>query len=266
VAETGQTRKEQREAARAARAEAEAARARQRRRLWQLGGALALAAAIVVALVVAFGAGDERRARRAGESLPGQFEANRRYAGIPQKGIALGDPDAPVTLVEFADLQCPFCRDYSTGVLPALVAEYVRTGKVRMVFRNVAFIGTDSVRGAQMAAAAGLQGKLWEFVDIFYANQGAENDGYVTDEFLRNVGGAVKGLDVERAFEDRGLAKVQDELNEAQAEWQSYGLGGTPSFVMGPTGGELTPVLEEGEGATLELMRARLDEAVQRAK
>jgi len=264
VAETGQTRKEQREAARTARAEAEA-RARQQRRLWQLGGALALAAAVVVAVILAFGGGDEPRERRAGEQLPGQFEANQRYAGIPQDGIALGDPDAPVTLVEFADLQCPFCRDYSGTVLPTIVAEYVRTGRVRLVFRNVAFIGNESVVGAQMAAAAGLQDKLWEFVEIFYANQGAENSGYVTEDFLRKVGSAVKGLDVDRAMEDRGVGEIQDQLAEAQTEWQSYGLTGTPSFVMGPTGGELTPVLAENEGPTIEIMRERIDQALKRA-
>jgi protein-disulfide isomerase len=236
VADTGQTRKEQREASRAARAEAEAARARQRRRLWQLGGALALAAAVVVALVVAFGGGDEPRERRAGESLPGQIEANERFAGIPQDGITIGDPKAPVTLVEYADLQCPFCRDYTANVLPTLVSQYVATGKLRMVFRNVAFIGTDSVRGAQMAAAAGLQGKLWQYVDVFYANQGEENGGYVTDEFLRKVGAAVKGLDVDRAMDDRGVASVQDQLNKAQAEWQLSGSTGTPSFQIGRTG------------------------------
>ena len=101
-------------------------------------------------------------------------------AGIPQSGIHLGSPNAPVRLVEFADLQCPFCREYTLQTLPALVQDYVRTGKVRMEFRDLAFIGGLREGGPRSAAAAGAQNKLWNFVDIFYYNQGEENTGYVT--------------------------------------------------------------------------------------
>ena len=90
-----------------------------------------------------------------------------------------------------------------------------------------------------MAAAAGLQNKLWPFIDIFYANQGEENSGYVTPDFLRKVGSAVRGLDVEKAMTDSALPSVQRALNEAQTEWQSNGFTGTPSFLLGPTGGRL---------------------------
>ncbi len=243
MAETGQTRKEQRASARAERVQAEAARARTRRRLWQLGGTLALAAAIVVVLVVAFGSGgSDTPKKRAGESLPGQIESNARFKGIHQDGVTLGDPKAPVTLVEFADLQCPFCRAYTTDVLPTLVSQYVATGKLKMVFRNVAFIGTDSTRAAQMAAAAGQQNKLWPFIDIFYANQGEENSGYVTDDFLRKVGAAVTGLNVDKAMNDRGIGSIQTLLQKAQTDWQTEGFTGTPSFLLGATDATLKPL------------------------
>ena len=75
-------------------------------------------------------------------------------AGIPQSGIYLGNPAAPVPLVEFADLQCPFCREYTLQTLPQLVQDYVRTGKVRMEFRNLSFLGKDSVTAGRAAAAA----------------------------------------------------------------------------------------------------------------
>jgi protein-disulfide isomerase len=238
MADSTDTRKERRAAARAERDRAaEAARQKQRQRIWLLGGALALAVVIVVAIALATGGDDTPEVRR-GETIAGQIEANERFAGIPQDGIAVGDPRAPVTLVEFADLQCPFCRDYTLAVMPTLV-DYVRDGRLRMEFRNVAFLGTDSARGAQMAAAAGRQDKLWQFIDIFYANQGAENSGYVTDDFLRRVGGGVEGLDVDRAMDDRGLPAVQRELDDAQTEWQTAGFTGTPSFLVGPTGGTL---------------------------
>lgn len=239
MADTTQTRKEQRAEARAERQRAEAARARTRRRLWQLGGVLGVALVVVVAIVLVAGGGNSTPKRRAGESVPGQTEVNARFAGIPQKGISLGDPKAPVTLVEFADLQCPFCKEYTLSVLPDLISNYVKTGKVRMEFRNVAFIGTDSVRAGQMAAAASLQNKLWPFVDLFYLNQGEENSGYVTDQFLTKIGGGVKGLDVSKAMNDRGIATVQKQLSTAQSDWTANGFSGTPSFLLGRTGGTL---------------------------
>lgn len=266
MADSTDTRKERRATARAERDRAaKAARNKQRQRLWVLGGALVLVAAIVAVIAIASG-GDDAPERRAGESVPGQIEANARYAGIPQRGIALGDPRAPLTLVEFADLQCPFCAQYSTGTVPALVDQYVRSGQLRMEFRNVAFLGTDSVRGAQMVAAAGLQNKLWEYVDLFYVNQGAENEGYVTEDFLRRIGRAVRGLDVERAMNDRGIATVQRQLNEAQIQWQSGGFSGTPAFLLGPTGGRLEAFLGESDAPTVDVMTARIDAALARLR
>jgi protein-disulfide isomerase len=242
MAEGTETRKEQRAAARAERARAEAARERRRRQLWLLGGAFALVAVVVVAIVIATGGGSDKTKAKPGEKVAGQTATAQLFAGIPQKGIVLGNPKAPVTFVEFADLQCPFCREYTTTVLPSLIRNYVAPGKMKMEFRNVAFIGTDSVRAAQMAAAAGRQGKLWNYTDLFYANQGTENSGYVTDEFLRKIGSGVPGLDVDKAMGDRGVAAIQQQLNQAQQLWQSNGFTGTPSFLVGRTGGDLKPL------------------------
>ena len=265
MADTSGTRRERRAAARAERQErerAEAARARQRKRLFQLGGAVALAAAIIVVIVLATGGGDDGKpVKRAGESVAGANDTAALLAGIPQRGITLGNPRAPVTLVEFGDLQCPYCKDASDNVLPAIIEDYVRDGRVKLVFRDVAFIGNDSIRGAQMASAAGLQDKLWDFVHLFYLNQGAENSGYVTDEFLREIGGGVRGLDVERAMADRSDPRVQREMAEAQQEWQSYGLTGTPSFVVGRTGGELE-VVDTDQGITAQGLSEAIDRAL----
>jgi protein-disulfide isomerase len=242
MAESTETRKQQRAAARAERQRAEAARERTRRRLIQLGGALALAAVVVVAIVLATSGGSGKPKLKAGERVPGQRNTAALFAGIPQQGIVLGNPKAPVTFVEFADLQCPFCRQYTETVMPSLVANYVRTGKMKMEFRNVAFLGDDSIRGAQMAEAAGLQNKLWTFADLFYANQGQESTGYVTDDFLRKIGSGVAGLNVAKAMNDRGTAEVQKRMTDAQTLWQSSGFDGTPSFLVGPTGGTLKPL------------------------
>lgn len=264
---SGQTRSERRAEARAERDRAAAARARQRQRLWILGGILALAAVVVVIIAVAAGGGGDgegagTKAAAPGE-LPGQVEANQRFAGIAQRGITLGDPRAPVTMVEFADLQCPYCREYTEKVMPTLVAEYVRSGKVKMVFRSVSIIDQDSHLAAEMAAAAGLQGKLWEYTEIFYANQGEEHSGYVTDAFLEKIGRAVRGLDVDRALADRKLPKIQSQLAEAQAEMQLNGITGTPGFLVGPTGGTLDAI--DVRAFTPDQFTNVIDAALQRA-
>ena len=262
---SGQTRSERRATARAERDRAAAARARQRQRLWILGGVVALAVVVVAIVAIAAGGGGDSSTptKKAGESLPGQFEANARFAGIPQSGITLGDPRAPVTMVEFADLQGPYCRQYTTNVMPALVADYVRAGKIKMVFRNVSILGTDSTTAAQMAAAAGMQNKLWPFIDIFYANQGEENTGYVTDEFLTRIARAVRGLDVQRALGDRDAASIQRELTEAQTEMTINGFQGTPAFLVGPTGGRLEVV--QFNSFTVDPFRRAIDAALNSA-
>jgi protein-disulfide isomerase len=268
MADSTDTRKERRATARAERDRAaEAAQARRRQRLWILGGVLALAVVIVAVIAIAVGSGgDAKPTAKKGEILPGQIETNARFAGIPQRGIAVGNPNAPVTLVEFADLQCPFCRNYTTTVLPSVVDRYVRTGKLRMEFRNVSFIGNDSLRAAQMAGGASLQNKLWQYVDLFYINQGEENSGYVTDEFLTRIGRAVRELNVQKAMNDRSLPSVQRALTEAQTEWTVAGFSGTPAFLLGPTGGRLTPMLGEQTAPTVDNVSQAIDAALTQAR
>jgi protein-disulfide isomerase len=264
---SGQTRSERRAAARAERDRAAAASARQRQRLWILGGVVALVAVIVVVIVLAMsgdsGTSAGTKATTSGESLPGQVEANQRFAGIPQDGITLGDPRAPVTMVEFADLQCPYCRQYTESVMPTLVAEYVKSGKVKMIFRNVTIIDQDSHLAAEMAAAAGLQNKLWQYIDIFYANQLEEHSGYITDAFLEKIGKAVRGLDVDRAMADRKLTKIQTQLQEAQTLMQLNGISGTPGFLVGPTGGRLEAI--DFRSFTPEPFRQAIDAALKQS-
>jgi protein-disulfide isomerase len=166
-------------------------------------------------------------------------ETSRLFDGIPQRGTVLGRPDAPVTLVEYGDLQCPYCAAWSSGALPSLVDEYVRTGKLRIEFRGLAFIGPESDLGLRAALAAGEQRKLWHVVDLLYRNQGPENSGWLTDETLRQVGASVE-LDVERMLARRSAMTAK--LEAAQAAATAAGVDGTPSFEVGRTGGPLRRV------------------------
>lgn len=248
--EPRQTRQQRREAARAARVEAEraqAAAAQRRRRLITLGGVLAAAAVVVVvAILVSGGGGDNasdrpQAAQTASGAIPGQKESAEMLAGIPQKGIYLGKADAPVRLVEFADLQCPICREYSLQSLPQLVQDYVRTGKVRMEFRNLSFLGPDSITAGRAAAAAAQQNKLWNFADVFYYNQGEENSGYVTQDFIDRINKAA-GVDSAEADAFAKSDASQEPLGAANTMANQLGVNATPTILVGKRGGELKAV------------------------
>jgi protein-disulfide isomerase len=257
------TKQQRRDAARAERQAQEtaaAAAAARRRRLAILGGIVAAVAAVLVVVVLATGgSGDKAPANASGGApVAGVKESTAMLAGVPQSGRVLGDPKAPVTMIEFADLQCPICRDYSLNTQPQIVQDYVRTGKVRVELRLLTFLGEDSVRGAAVANAAAKQDRLFNFADVFYFNQGKEKTGYATDAFLRKIAGAVPGLDPKLAFADRTQQSVVDENAAADALAAKHGVQGTPSFAIGPTGG----TLELAGGFDLGTLKTALDGAL----
>jgi protein-disulfide isomerase len=188
-------------------------------------------------------------------SSPATSSVESAFAGIPQQGAALGDPNAKVTLVEYADLQCPYCARWSTQTLPVLVDEYVRTGKVRIVFRGLAFLGPDSVKALRTAVAAGRQNRLWDVVEGLYYRQGAENSGWVTEAMLHEVAG-------HRAIAGSVAPWVDRELTKSAQAAQAAGVAGTPAFQIGRTGGPLELVQvdslgPEGLGPAIESALAR---------
>ena len=238
------------------------AAATRRRRLWRLGTVVAIAAVVVTGAVVISQSGSNQTDAPTGGAPSGAVEVNALFAGIPQDGISLGEPDAPVTMTEFADLQCPFCAQYARDVLPGVVERYVRAGRVRLVFRALTFIGPDSDRAARAATAAGLQDRQWPFVELFYRNQGTENTGYATDAFLRRLSRAVTGLDANRAQRERTAPAVERELSQASSEAQRYGVKSTPSFLIARRG--RPPQRFEPDRLELATFTARLDQELGR--
>jgi protein-disulfide isomerase len=212
--------KERARAEREQRAAEEQARERRTRRLWQLGAAVATAAAVVIIAIVVSSAGKSK------------VSAPTIFSGIPQHGNVLGNPNAPVTMTEFADLQCPYCREYTAAVMPSLLQRYVRTGKVKMVYQDLAFLGNDSVKAGRAAAAAGAQNKLWQFVDVAYADQGGESSGYVTDSWLRGVAAKVPGLDVIRVMSERNATSTLQAIEQARTQAKQLGVTTTPTFFL----------------------------------
>ena len=127
------------------------------RRLTILAGATVAALAVVAVLIAVSqgGADDDESGLAAGKSIKGVPTVNRLYDGIPQDGATLGNPNAPATMVEFVDLQCPFCAEYTRDALPTIVKRYVRTGKLKVELRPVAILGPDSATGAGRGSRRG---------------------------------------------------------------------------------------------------------------
>jgi protein-disulfide isomerase len=153
-------------------------------------------------------------------------------AGIPESGNVLGKPGANVTLIEYADPQCPACRSYTVSVFPTIVNEYIRPGKVKTEFRGYPFIGPDSVKALRFLLAAGLQDRLWQLQEALYRHQGAENDGWVTDDLIRGLAGEINGLDVAKLFSDANSTPIVEKAESAAGEAEAAGIPGTPTFFI----------------------------------
>ena len=159
----------------------------------------------------------------------------------------LGRPDAPYTLVEFADLQCPFCAQFDRDVLPAVIERFVRPGRLRIELRPVAFLGPDSSTGAAATVAAGEQDRMWQFADLWYRNQGPENSGYATPEFLGRIARAAS-LDFDRWQRQSNSPELIAILERNARAAQTARISGTPQFRLGRTGGTLTPFVDRSTG------------------
>lgn len=202
-------------------------------------GAIALVG-VGVALVLIFAGGGE-------ESTKSENEINQLLAGIPQQGTTLGKKGAPVTLVEFGDLQCPACKEFANSSAPKIIEGPVRSGKLLFEFRQWPILGADSTTAALAALAAAKQGRYWQFIEHFYAEQGAEGTGYVTDDFLLDIAEKAGVPDIEKWEKDRLDIKLEDELVANDEQAVDFNFTGTPSFAIKRGKGPLEPLEFSGD-------------------
>jgi protein-disulfide isomerase len=230
------TRKEEKERLRAQRVQrqAEEQARRRRQRLIQYGSGAAFIAICVVAVLIIV---SQSGGGSAGSGTKDAGLIERQLQGIPQHGTVLGDPKAKVTVIEYGDLQCPVCKAFSFEVAPSLISDVVRRGTTDYEFRQYTIIGPDSVTAAKAALAAGEQGRYWNFVELFYRNQGEENSGYVTDGFLEAVAKGAGVSDIAKWNADRQSSKWDSALSKVQSDTRSLGLNATPSIVVEGPGG-----------------------------
>ncbi len=150
----------------------------------------------------------------------------------------LGSADAPVTIAYWFDYQCPFCHQNEETVMPQIIKDYVDTGKVKIVFKDFQFLGDDSQRLGQFARAvwAIAPDKFYAWHKAIYDNQGKENTGWATETEILAITKQVLGADLtNKALQlvTTNQATYQKEMDADKAEGSSFGVTGTPSFIIG---------------------------------
>jgi protein-disulfide isomerase len=244
------TRKQRREQARAERKalqEAEAAHAVRRRRLVQLGGVIGAVVVVIIVIVVATSSG--KGPSPATDTSPGAHtqevaQVSSLLHGIPQSGNVLGDPNAPVTMQYFGDLECPVCQEFTLSTLPTLIEKYVRTGKMKIEYHSLETATRDpeTFHTQQIAAlAAGKQNLMWAYVELFYHEQGQEDTGYVTEAYLQGLAQQVPGLSLAKWTVARSDPTYANQVSTDAQSANANSFTGTPSFLLGKTGETLQP-------------------------
>lgn len=200
-----------------------------RNRIYLLIAAGVGAIAVVVVLIIVGTGGSSSNSSTDTTTTSATPTAN--LTGIPQKGLTLGRATAPVTVEVFEDPQCPYCKEWNVGTLPSVVANYVRPGKIKLVFRGINIIGPNSEVGLRAIYAAGLQNKLWQMDDELYARQGAENSGWINDATITSAAKAA-GANVNSISAAFQTAPVTTMWEDARKAATAYKIQGTPTFVV----------------------------------
>ena len=222
--------------------------------------ALAVIPAAIVFAVTGNGKSSSSTTPKNTTTLPGAADVTRLFNGIPQHGSVLGSPSAPATLIEYIDLQCPVCREFETTVMPSVVSRYVKTGKLKVVARPIAFLGPDSEVARKAAVSALERNRFFDFAQLLYANQGTENSGWVTDQLVADAFASIPGINVDSAMAARDSAAVAREERQFDAQRDADHVLGTPTVLVGKNGGKLTEVAPGGS-PTLAQLKAAIEKA-----
>ena len=154
----------------------------------------------------------------------------------------LGDKSAPVTLVEFGDYQCHFCNVFFEQTEKSILADYVKTGRVSMLFKDYNIIGPDSVDASHGAHCAGAQNLFWEYHDALYSHWDGENTGWASQHNLESIADGIQKLDLEKWSYCMQAQPYAQRILASNADAHALGLTGTPAFfVVGPD--TLTPIM-----------------------
>ena len=142
-----------------------------------------------------------------------------------------GDPDAPVTIIEFADFQCPYCGRFFAETKPQIDEQYMQNGEVRFAYFNFAFLGSESNWAAEAAECAADQDKFWEYHDKLYGSQSGENQGAFNKDNLKKFAEEL-GLDTSAFNECLDSGKYTQLIQDESSLASSIGVRSTPTFLI----------------------------------
>jgi protein-disulfide isomerase len=173
--------------------------------------------------------------------LPSIVESTKPVADIKEHPLmnrpqvklnGMGDPNAPVKIIEYSDFQCPYCGQFTLDTEQQLIDAYIATGKVYFEYHSFGeFIGVESARSAEAAYCAGDQGKFWEMHDIIFANQSGENEGHFSDKFLTALATKI-GLNMGTFNDCFTSNKYADQVKQDGVAGKQAGVQATPSFTI----------------------------------
>jgi len=169
-------------------------------------------------------------------ALYGAAAVAKLLKGIPQQAFVLGAPNAPVTLIEYIDLQCPDCDQFETTEFPTLVKDYVRTGKLKIKMQPWSILDApgehDSDRGQKATIAAAAQNKAFNFSQVLYDNQGTEHTHWMTDAAISNIAASVDGLKTDQLATDANGAATKSIIASITA-WANTHFNATTGEMNG---------------------------------
>ena len=213
-----------------------------------IGGVLLAAVAIVAVLIAVSSSGGRAETGLQKGAIKNKTVTTVQslLAGIPQSGARLGNPNAPVTMDYYGDLECPICQEFTLqGGLSQLISNEVRQGKVQIVYKAFETATHDPTvfKTQQVAAlAAGNQQKFWNYAELFYHEQGTEDSGYVTESYLQGLARQIPGLNLVKWESDRNNSAFTTSVAADINQGNSIGVSGTPTLVFsGPKGKAASP-------------------------
>jgi protein-disulfide isomerase len=219
-----------------------------------IAGVVVVAVIVAIVLAVVLTNGSSSSDNSAAAQLPDATDVQQQFAGIPQNGNVLGKPTAPVKIVTYVDLQCPFCRQFETEALPTIIDKYVRPGKATLESRTIAILGPDSQTGRNAALAAAKQNKLFNFQQLLYDNQGTENTGWLNDSIIKSAAASIPGLNASQLLSDRNSSTVSDKAKTIDSQATEQNVNQTPTIYVVAKGGtpKLVNLTSPGDPSALE--------------
>ncbi len=172
-------------------------------------------------------------------TISGSADVQELLGGVRQDGRRLGNPDAPVTVTVFNDLQCAPCASYEIGTVDSLIAQYARGDSVNFEFRHLSFGGAETTLAAGAAVAAADQDREWQYIDLFFRNQPQIRTSRVTDPFLEEIANALPEFEKDQWQQNLGIQATDATVAEDAQLADSLHLPfNAPSVVVTGPGGQ----------------------------